>query len=365
MNYNNEQEYISIEDLVNNKKSDNSNSPKNPKKPKKKKKVFLKVFLVILALIIIMIGLFGYGYAQFLLNKIPTSDPTNPDSNVSVVTPDFNSEKVVNILLIGVDKRTDDDIGRSDSMILLSVDGKTKQLKMTSFMRDLYVPLADDYGSNRLNAAFAFGGPDLLVKTISENFDVQIDAYAWVDFKNFIKIIDILGGIEMDVKEEEISNMNEHMYYINSDLEKPREDAFVTESGLQLLDGRQSLAYSRVRYTAGGDFQRTQRQRTVIEKVIAKAKKSNIFTLNNLAIEVLPMVNTNLSKNSIAELALSISKITNYETSQFRIPVDDLYYEDNINEMSVLVPDNLEDNADALHEFLDSPVPIKKPDDDD
>ena len=346
--YNIEEEYISIEEAINNKKNGKN------EKPKKKRKG-LKIFLIIFGVMILCLGLFAYGYTQYLLNLIPDDVVTNPDGTTSRIDKKDieNFDGTTNVLLMGVDKRPNDDTGRTDAMMLVSIDGKTNQIKMISFMRDLYVSIAEDNGMNRLNAAFAFGGPELLIKTIKEDFEVDIDAYAWVDFPSFVKAIDVMGGIEIDLKQEEINLLNEHMPWINKDMDKAPSDSYVTESGVQTLNGRQALAYSRIRYTSGGDFERTQRQRTVMEKVLAKTKDSNIITLNSLALEILPLLNTNLSNGSITKLMLKSSEILNFDTSQYRVPADGLYYPDTVNGMDVIVP-HMDENISSLRDFLNS-----------
>ena len=196
-----------------------------------------------------------------------------------------NSQGVENILIIGSDRRSNTENGRSDTIILLSINYDTKKIHTTSFMRAMYVciPRADGRVWGMINAAYSWGGPNLLIDTIELNFRVDIDHYIVVDFAAFQKAVDLVGGIDVELSEEEVGRI-----FQKSDTKPP--------AGLVHLNGELALKYARIRYI-DNDFKRTARQRIVINKVIAKAKNSDINTLMKLADEILPLVSTDIQDN--------------------------------------------------------------------
>ena len=187
------------------------------------------------------------------------------------------------ILLIGLDARPGKDEG-SDTMILLSLDADHGCIKLVSFMRDLYVEIPGKK-NNRLNAAYAFGGPDLLIKTLKKNFGVKVDHYIAVNFSILADVIDQLGGLEIDVPEKYLPRINAVIYQDNLVLELPDEDGYIRKPGLQTLTGKQAQAYARYRYgTKDGDFGRTVRQREVVMKCMEKIKEMSMTQLAEMAI---------------------------------------------------------------------------------
>lgn len=232
-------------------------------------------------------------------------------ANLEKNAKEIKSDKdVINVLLIGTDSRTESDRGRSDTMILMSLNKKNKKVIMTSFLRDTWVNIPD-IGPQRLNAAYAFGGPPLLMKTIQANFGVEVDKYAMINFGAFREIIDTLGGVEINVKEAEIPSINAGA--------KESGTAAITKPGKYNLDGAQALAYARIR-KIDSDFQRTQRQRTVMEQVFKKAKALSLSELNDFLEKILPSITTNLEKSEIFWMVLKASDYLGYERMQQSIP---------------------------------------------
>lgn len=258
-----------------------------------------------------------------------------------------------NILLLGVDSRTDKIEGRTDTMILLTVDPKNKTIKMTSFLRDLYVEIPGKK-NNRLNAAYVFGGFDLLAKTLEKNFGVKPDAYVAVNLSSLVKIIDELGGLYIDVDKNKIDRINAVIYHYNDQVLglNNLKDGYLTKGGYQLLNGKQAEAWARYRYSES-DYQRSQRQRQLIEMIFSKIKEMSVVELISFAMKNAYLVETNLSISEIISLAPAVLALHNAEIREMRIPIDNGATSQMISGMSVIVPDR-QKNYNALKEFLEA-----------
>ena len=221
---------------------------------------------------------------------------------------------------------------------------------MASIMRDSYVTIPGK-GNNRINAAYALGGGQLLLDTVETNFDVDVEKYVSFDFYSFVDVVDSIGGIEIDVTEAEISVLNNYIKELNRLNDREEETFLLTESGLQHLNGTQALGYSRIRYVGNADFDRTNRQRTVIKKVFEKAKTLNILQINDLMNTFLPQIKTNLTQEEILSLLLKSLDYLQYDLDSLRLPVDGSWKYMRVNGMSVLGLD-LEMNQKALQEFI-------------
>lgn len=234
---------------------------------------------------------------------------------------------LLNILLIGQDAREGDEQARSDSMILCSYNKKTNTLTMTSFLRDLYVEIPG-HGSNRINAAYSFGGTGLLRKTLTHNFGLYIDGSIEVDFSHFSEIIDHVGGVEITLREDEARVIN-------------KETGSSLTEGLQKLDGHQALAYSRIRkLDIDGDFSRTDRQRKVISALVDSFRDIRVTELTPVLNDLLPMITTDLNPGQILLCALEVvPRLSDMETDSQRIPADGTFSDRTIDGMAVLVAD--------------------------
>ena len=257
---------------------------------------------------------------------------------------------IFNILVIGCDSRKKGGVGRSDAMILFSVNEDAEKIHMTSIMRDSYVSIPGK-GNNRINAAYAFGGGKLLLNTIETNFGADVDKYVSFDFYSFVDVVDNIGGIEVEVTEAEIPVLNSYVKELNKLNGREEGTYYVTESGLQHLNGTQALGYARIRYVGDGDFERTNRQRIVIAKVFEKSKTLNLLEINDLLNTFLPQVKTNLTQEEILSLMLKALDYLQYDLESHRLPVDDSWKYMRVNGMSVLGID-LEKNQKALQEFI-------------
>jgi len=234
---------------------------------------------------------------------------------------------LLNILLIGQDAREGDTQARSDTMILCSYNKKTNTLVMTSFLRDLYVEIPG-HGSNRINAAYSFGGTKLLKQTMEHNFGLYIDGSIEVDFNHFSEIIDHLGGVELHLRQDEAKVINQQT---GSNLSE----------GLQKLDGTQALTYSRIRkLDSDGDFSRTSRQRKVITALVDAFREIRITEMTPLLNDLLPMITTDLNPGQILFCALEVvPNLSAMETDSQKIPADGTFTDKTIDGMAVLVAD--------------------------
>lgn len=267
-------------------------------------------------------------------------------------TPLLYDKDVYNILLIGSDTRVSGGTGRSDSMILISINKKTQKIIATSIMRDIYLQIPGIEEGNRINTAYAYGGADLLLKTVQQNFRISVDKYIAVDFFSFIDIIDKVGGVDIDISDAEVKVANSYVQEINRLKGLPSSDGLITHSGKQTLTGKQALGFARIRYVGNADFGRTDRQRAVLEQVFSKVKTRNISQLNDLLNTFLPEVTTNLGKGELFSLVLNMPTYKNYSLDSWRIPVDGSYSFMSIRKMSILKIDfakNIEEMKNRIY----------------
>lgn len=223
----------------------------------------------------------------------------------------LNKVKKVEIPKNNSELNISDNATKQDDRIINAAkqdDKKHKKVKISSVMRDSYVNV-DGYGMTKVNHAYAYGGPILAIKTLNKNFDLNIKDYVTVDFFGFEKIIDSVGGVDINITPEELK-------YINASIPT------VINEGLQKFNGRQAVAYTRIRYTAGGDFERTQRQRTVLVAVLNKIKEASSTKIVNVALQFLPYTETSMSNTEILKSLASISTLDINNIDQERFPLD-------------------------------------------
>ena len=258
---------------------------------------------------------------------------------------------LMGVLLLGVDSRTGSISGRTDTMILLSVDIEGNVIKMTSFLRDTYVSIPGNK-NNRLNAAYVYGGFDLLAATFEENFGIRPDAYVAVNLSGLTRVIDELGGVYVDVNSKKIDRINAVIYWYNKqvlNLNNLR-DGYLTKGGLQKLTGKQAEAWARYRYSES-DMQRAERQRQLISIIFEEICKMSLSELVSFAMDNIDLVKTNLGISDIISLAPAVLAMRDAEIRELQIPVSGGYKSQTVSGMSVLVPDR-QKNANALAEFL-------------
>ncbi len=303
--------------------------PKKIKKKKSKwKKVLIVILLIVLALFIWWYLTVGKIYREMGYEKTP-----------GIGSEPMKSEGVTNVLLIGNDSREGGEDGRSDAMILLSISNETKTIHMTSLLRDMYVEIPG-YEGNRLNAAYAYGGPSLLCETIEHNFGIEVNRYVLVNFQAFAALVDAVGGIDLEVTNEEVQWINAYLneYNLLEGREMTTDYLDTSLSGEIHLNGPQALAYSRNRYI-GTDFGRTERQRKVLSAVIKKLPIAFATNQNELIEQLFPNLTTNLTQNEVFVLSMDAGKLLSYEILQTVIPAEGTYSNASIRGMSVLEVD--------------------------
>lgn len=253
------------------------------------------------------------------------STAANPDKSPSEPAALTQGAEAVNILLIGYDEGTGNT--RSDTILLCTFRKEDQHLTMTSILRDLYVTIPG-HGENRINAAYAYGGRELLKQTLETNLDITIDTTLEVDFSGFAEIVDILGGVTIDLRPEEAEAINKST------------SGKLTE-GTQLLSGTQALAYARIRkLDADGDFSRTARQRRLLEAMLTELRSAKPLTLLSLLRRALPLISTDVSGDSLFSLAKELlPTLRQLRITGQHIPAEGTYSYETIRGMSVLVAD--------------------------
>lgn len=257
-------------------------------------------------------------------------------------------EHILNILLVGQDRRPGEQRARTDAMLLVTVNTKTKTVTTTSFMRDMYVQIPGYY-SNRINVAYYLGGAQLLFDTLELNFGIRPDKFVEVDFGGFIDVVELVGGIEMELTKAEADHLN-----YNEDFYDFPEESWNLKEGKNLLTGKQALAYSRIRMIdPTADFARTERQRKVIAALIDKASDLNLAELNSLLLEMADVITTDMTSREILSYANTLYPMLDAfgEMNSVQIPYGDKFYSVAVEGVGmVLVPD-LPGNSAVIAEF--------------
>lgn len=353
----------------------NTRNSKPAKKKINKGLIIRNVLLVFLAVVMALSGT-GFIYYYKTVDSLNFNDfsgagefdaddkknysdiYTDTDLNTGPVNMDLSGESllndpmVLNVMLFGAD-RADGGVSRSDTMIMLSIDNRHKKLKLTSFMRDLWVYIPD-YGYSRLNASFAYGGAQLAITTIEQNFGVNIDRYAIVDFSSFRSIIDILGGIDIELSDEEIAYINWQSHK-NNQTDDPNE--IKDKAGIVHLNGRQALWYARNRGDeengfSGSDFDRTARQRKLLRTLATDMKSASLTQIINIVSEIGPLITTNLKQTEITTLVANSLTYLSYDMQEYRLPSDGNYTGAMYYGMSVLDVLDWETERRELAKFL-------------
>jgi len=314
-------------------------------KKKKRKKSGLKRFLLFAAVFLIVV----LGGWYLLLGRL-YGKMTYQEAEDFTKEP-WKEADVTNILLIGSDSRENVEGSRSDAMILLTISSRTKKISMTSLLRDIYVEIPGHEG-NRLNAAYAYGGPELLMETINQNFDISISRYVLVNFEAFANLVDAVGGVELSLTSEELEYVNAYLVEYNMLTNRPEGTDYmdVSAEGQVHLNGPQALAYSRNRYI-GTDFGRTERQRKVLSEVLGKLPGALLTNPSQLMDGLLPNLTTNLTLKECYALSLQGGKLLSWEIEQGSVPVEGTYQPADIRGMSVLQID-FDQNKRYLHDIM-------------
>ncbi len=269
----------------------------------------LKIALIILLLIIVIIAaIFGgaYWYVEDKLGKMQQVKISDEELQINDEVEESLSG-YRNIAIFGVDSRSSN-LGkgnRSDCIIIASINEKTKEVKLASVYRDTYVQI-QGHGLDKINHAYSYGEAPLALGTLNTNLDLNVKEFVTVNFDAVAEAVDELGGVQINVEQNEIEYLN--MYQTETAKVTGKKIKQVTKSGLQTLNGVQAVSYGRIRYTAGGDYKRTERMRDVIEAMLKKLQTKSIGEINTLLDNILPKIYTNISTGSIISEIPSITK---------------------------------------------------------
>ena len=311
----------------------------------RKKKSWSTTKKVVLSLVMVLVILIGtvLGFYKHIKNKIYVKKEPSISNNDS----EFKEvEGITNVLLIGVDARDLDEPCRSDSMIIATLDNNNKKVKLTSLFRDTLVDIPG-HGEAKLNAAYMLGGPELLMKTVKETYNVSIDKYIIINFWGFETIVDYIGGIEVDVKDYQLEELNKYIGESTGGNDCP-----VEKAGIQTLNGKQALSYARIRYNVGDEYERTDRQREVIFKVIEKLQNTKPSKYLGIMNTMLEYIKTNINPLEALNMAYTIYKLPSLDVEQLQIPLVALSETRNYKELgSVFLMDRLQ-NASILYNFI-------------
>lgn len=291
----------------------------------------MKKIVIGLLVLLVTIPLVGFGFVYFKLNSMYDKKEAN---EIEKVEQSEKIEGITNILLVGIDGESMERGNRSDAMIILTIDSKNNDIRLTSLARDTYVDIPG-YSTEKLTHAYAYNGPSLLLQTIKNNFGISIDKYAAVSFSSFEKIIDGIGGVQVDVTEPEVSQI-----------------PGISNQGSQTLTGQQALAYSRIRYIDSA-YQRDSRQRTVLQA--AYSKLSNISTTNllDIANTLFRYTKTNMTPMEIISIATEAVKINDKDFDEMEFPLEGHRNGYTINEEKGWVIEWEKDyNKNALDKFI-------------
>ena len=332
----------------NNSRINNNSNGKEKKKSKKSRKALKIILIVLLVIVVIIAAVFaaGYTYIYSMLEEMNQETINLNEVSIDDAVADELSD-YRNIALFGIDSR-EDDYGRgnrSDCIIIASVNKKTNEVKLVSVYRDTYL-LLTGRSLDKVTHAYSYGGAELAVSTLNANLDLNIEEYVTVNFDAVVDAVDALGGIRMEITSDEVKYINN--YIDENNRVTGHNSSHITTAGTYNLDGVQALAYSRIRYTAGGDYKRTERMRDVLEAMLNKAKTLSVSELINFVNIMLPKISTNISSNDIIGLApallnLNISESNGWPEETQGATIGGVYYG---------VPVTLSENVTKLHEEL-------------
>ncbi|MBE6055733.1 LCP family protein [Clostridium sp.] len=299
--------------------------------------------------IIVLVGVVGTVYVYSQLGKVKKVPIAKNDKELKIDKKvDQYGDDVINIAFFGLDRRKKDEPSRSDAIMIVSLDKIHKKVKVSSIMRDSYVDI-EGHGKTKLNHAYAYGGPELAIKTINSTFKLNIRDFVAVDFYGLEKIIDTVGGVEIPVRSDEIKYINAYMQETARIEGKSVQE--VQNPGLQNLNGIQAVAYARIRYTSGGDYERTERQRTVLTAIMNKVKKLGPTEFPKVVSSLLPNVESSLSSTEIMKMGTSAFSLGVENVEQQRFPLDD-YCQGKLIDGVYYLLFNEEKTIDQMHKYI-------------
>lgn len=280
---------------------------------KTKKKLLLGVGIALLIIALVLGGVYLFIRAK-VYKPLKVENTT-----VQEVAPNYQEVNgITNVLFIGTDARDVNEPSRSDTMMIVTIDSNRKEIRLTSLMRDTYVDIKG-YGKQKLNAAYAIGGAELLFDTVQRNFNFKLDKYVVANFWGFEGMVDDIGGLDIDVKDYEIKEINKFIGE-NDKVKSPS----LTHAGLQHLDGQQVLSYARIREVGNGVYERDSRDRIVISLIFDKLKTTSIFKYTTILTNLLKYVKTDIEPATILNYAYTVSNFKPLQFEQLEIPIADL-----------------------------------------
>lgn len=310
------------------------------------------IAIIVTTFIFLPLSVFGYFYTK--VNSMYENSDLNiiNDDSDKVINDILLDNEITNILLIGTDGRTKSEQGRSDSMMIATIDEKHKSLKLTSLARDTLVKIPG-HGEEKLNHAYSYGGAPLLMKTIENNFGVGISSYVNVNFASFMEIIDSLGGISIDVKKSEIDEINKYIpeCYNASSSKNKSKMKLLENSGLQVLNGYQALSYSRIRKNDSA-FERDGRQRKVLQSLLNEISVMSFGEASKVANSLFPYVKTNIKPFEMIKLVGKVLKIGNFNIKQLEFPIAEYSKGGIVNGKGWVIQFNNNKCLKILHEFI-------------
>lgn len=306
---------------------------KKKRKKRKKKPLAFKIIMSLLVILLVLITI-GLSSIYSMLGKIDTVKihSENLGINHDEISTYQNIENIKNIALFGIDSNADS-TGRSDAVLILTIDNNNNKLKLTSIMRDSYVNIPN-HGMDKLNHAYAFGGAELAIQTLNNNFGLNIEDFVSVNFSSLPQIINLLGGVQINITEEEVNHI-----------------PTITAPGLYNLTGEEALYYSMIRYASGGDYVRTDRQRTVLNCLFSKLSQVPISSYPQILSEVLPYLKTSMSSTEILSLSSKATSVISNGLIQSRFPKDD-YSEGNMIDGIYYLTFNIEDTKKQIMDYI-------------
>ena len=311
----------------------------------------LKAVMSIIILCLIAAGAYIYTNLNQIKKKTISQNNANLGITKTVQSSAKNEKdnKIVNIALFGLDTgREKYEAAHSDAIMILSIDKLHKKIKLASIMRDSYVNI-DDHEMNKINTAYAFGGPELAIKTINENFDMDIKDYVTVDFAGLSNMIDAVNGVDINVKQYEIKEVNKY----TKEVAQIKKEKFipVKKAGIQTLDGNQAVAYARIRKVGNGDYERTERQKEVLSALLYKIKKQSAAKYPFIVSKFLHYVETSMSNTDILKTGLNAYELGISNINWMRFPEDGYCKGKIINKVWYLTFD-LKETKKQMHEFI-------------